>query len=476
MDRIDHKNRFPNGTVAWSDYGPATDENPIESIIPQISSDPRETKALKKPQKGRKVSLYFALALVFVRVSMLHQLLEYLLHTDTYLLYAAGIPVVIAIFSTGGFRHAFKYTSAKYWAAFVLWLIPTTIFSTYKSGSLTAITGYYKTELIILLAVIILISNWREFRLLMYTISAAAMVNVVSVLLFREIDQNGRTSLAFGTVANSNDYSGHLIFVLPFLLWVTLVTRSNFVRIILFFVLVVALFEILAAGSRGAMLGLATAVIVFVLTTTPKIRKIVLITAPILAVVVISLLPHSVSHRIFAFSTDESEAPSEAMGSSRDREQLLKDSIILTIKHPLFGVGPGQFSNAEGEQTANSKERLWYGTHNSFTQIASENGLPGVVFYLGGILASLLLLNKINRRLSGRPGAKETCSAVICIRIALISSCVTMFFLNFGYFYYLPFLGAMAIAMAESSKEFAGAPIAKKRAIQENLQVLRSPL
>jgi hypothetical protein len=51
-----------------------------------------------------------------------------------------------------------------------------------------------------------------------------------------------------------------------------------------------------------------------------------------------------------------------------------------------------------------------------------------------------------------------------------------MFFLNFGYFYYLPFLGAMAIAMAESSKEFAGAPIAKKRAIQENLQVLRSPL
>jgi O-antigen ligase len=433
-----------------SDFGPITSESASERLMSPASES---TKAKTKPKrtKGRKVALYFVLGLVFVRFTMIHQILEYFLDRDTYLLYFVALPALIAIPTMGGFQRAFRYQPAFYWTAFAIWLIPTSMFSSWKSGSIALILGYYRTELVLLFAVAGLVVTWTECRWLMYTIAAAAFVNVLSFLLLKQVDENGRTSLVFGTVSNSNDYSGHLLFVLPFLLWIVLVERSKYVRIVGLFALVLALFEVLAAGSRGAMIGLATAVVVFTITTTTKVRRIVLIAAPILAVLVLALLPGSVRNRIFTFTG--SAANSEALESSQDREQLLKDAIATTIKHPFFGVGPGQFANTEGQQTAHSEQRLWYGAHNSFMQIGSENGFPGLVFYLAGIFSSLLLLNRTGRLLAGKRGVKDAATAVMCVRIGLISFCVTIFFLNFGYFFYLPALAGIAIAVAASSKQ-----------------------
>lgn len=415
------------------------------------ASESAKAKIKPKRTKARKVALYFVLALVFVRFTMIHQILQYFLDRDIYLLYFVALPVLIAIPTMGGFKRAFRYQPAFYWTAFAIWLIPTSIFSSWKSGSIALILGYYRTELVLLFAVAGLVVTWTECRWLMYTIAATAFVNAISFLLLKHVDENGRTSLVFGTVSNSNDYSGHLLFVLPFLLWIVLVERSKYIRLVALFALVLALFEVLAAGSRGAMLGLTIAVIIFTITTTARVRRIVLIAAPILAVLVLALLPGSVRNRIFTFTGSASH--SEALESSQDREQLLKDAIATTIKHPLFGVGPGQFVNTEGQQTAHSEQRLWLGAHNSFMQIGSENGLPGLIFYVGGIFSSLLLLNRTGRLLAGKRGVKQAATAVMCVRISLISFCVTIFFLNFGYFFYLPALAGIAIAVAASSKQ-----------------------
>jgi O-antigen ligase len=403
--------------------------------------------------KRRKLVLYFALALVFVRLSMIHQLLEYLLHHDTYLLYLVAFPVIAGIPLTGGLRRAFRYRSTWCWTGFALWLIPTSLFSTWKTGSLPILTGYYKSEFVLLFAIAGLVTTWQECRWLLYTICAAALVNIASVLMFRELDETGRTRLIFGTVRNSNDYSAHLVFVLPFLLWVILIAKPKWLRITGVLVLALAAFEILAAGSRGGMIGLATAVFLFVLTTPPRIRRVVLVGAPVVAMLIIALLPPSVTHRIFAFSSNDAEASSEAVESAQDREHLLKDSISATIRHPLFGLGPGQFINIEGQSTAESGHRLWNEAHNSFTQIASENGFPGLFFLLGGVLSSFFLINNTGRFLRGKNGTREAAAAVVCLRIALISFCITIFFLNFGYYFYLPTLAGIAIALAASSRQ-----------------------
>jgi O-antigen ligase len=439
---------------------PLSVQPPVLSGSGQVSAKPSPEDAL---EKRRRIILCLALALVFMRFSMIHQILEHFLHADTYLLYLIGIPVLIGIPLAGGFKRPFEYRSAMFWTAFALWMIPTSAFGMWRGDCVSLVIGYYKMEFVLLFAIGGLVTTWRECRWLMYTISAAALVNTISVLLFRELDEGGRTSLTFGTVANSNDYSAHLIFVLPFLLWVILTTKSKYLRIGGFLVLALGLYEILAAGSRGAMLGLVAAILVFAFTTTAKVRRIVLVAAPILIALVIALLPSQVVHRIFLFSADDSEISAGAMESSKNREQLLEDSIRTTIQNPLLGVGPGQFSNYEGMRTAKSGEKLWYQAHNSFAQIASENGFPGLIFYLGGILSSLFLLNKTGRLFVGKSDVEEANAAVLCVRIGLISFCVTIFFVNFGYFFYLPAMGGIAIAVAASTKQLVGMPIVRKK-------------
>jgi hypothetical protein len=151
---------------------------------------------------NEKIAFYFTLALVFIRFSMIHQILEYQLHMKLYILYMFGIPVFIGILATNGTKRAFRYRPAVYWTAFALWLIPSSLFSTWQGGSFTATATYYRTEIIILFAVSCLVTTWPECRLLLYTIAVAAVVNIASVIRFGRTDKNGRTSLGFGTVSS----------------------------------------------------------------------------------------------------------------------------------------------------------------------------------------------------------------------------------------------------------------------------------
>jgi len=58
---------------------------------------------------------------------------------------------------------------------------------------------------------------------------------------------------------------------------------------------------------------------------------------------------------------------------------LFLRSIQLTFEHPILGVGPGEFMDAEAEEAAVAgKKAMWHFTHNSYTELSSETGLPGL--------------------------------------------------------------------------------------------------
>jgi O-antigen ligase len=426
-------------------------------------------------EKRRRIALYFALALVFIRFSMIHQLLAFRFHIELYLLYWVGIPVIIGILATGSYKRVFQYRPVVYWTAFALWLIPSSIFSTWKGGSFDLVSTYYRTELIILFAIAALVYTWQECRWLIYTIAFAAVVNIAFVIFFGQRDENGRISLQFGTVSNSNDYAGHLIFVLPFILWIVMTTKSVWLRMAGFVVLAVGVYQILASASRGAMLGLVAAIVIFLFAAPSKLRRILLVAAPVILAVAFVLLPASAVHRIFSFSEKDSNNSKEALESSDIRKILLKDSIRFTFEHPLLGLGPGQFSANEGKHMIMPGQgfALWFQPHNSFTQISSENGFPALILYVVAIVFSLLLLNKTNHLCRGQSRLGEVTAVVLCLRIALTSFCVAIFFLNFGYFFYLPAMMGITSAVAASARQFlAESTIHKKKGSSEQRDVL----
>jgi O-antigen ligase len=70
-------------------------------------------------------------------------------------------------------------------------------------------------------------------------------------------------------------------------------------------------------------------------------------------------------------------------GSSGARRELLIMSLKLTATHPIFGVGPGQFQAAT---------HTWFVTHNTYTQLGSEVGIPGLILFV-------LILRRVFRNL-----------------------------------------------------------------------------
>jgi hypothetical protein len=441
--------RTPSSQRPWRPSTNSSYSDSKEFTTSRPSKDGKKKRKSRLHDPWRIGAFYFMLALVFIRVSLIHEILTKQFGVNLYLLFIVGIPALVGVVSTGGLKRIFQFRPAVYWTCFALWLIPTTAFSTWRAGSLDLSVTYYRTDIVMLFAIGGLIMTWTECRLLMFTIAAASAFNLASVLFLGQKDLNDRTNLDVGFIGNSNDFAAHLILVMPFLFWIILTAKSVQLRILVSFALVFGIYQVLATASRGALLAMFAAVLTYLVSATRRQKKIAILILPVILITAFNVLPSAAVRRIFSFSETNSAESAEAQLSARIRERLLRDSILYTVQHPLFGLGPGQFNENEGKQRLPGEDvGLWFEAHNSFTQISSENGIPGFILFVGGILSSLLLLNKTGQQCRGKPDLAEIALAIICIRIALVGFCVAIFFLNFGYLFYLPTMAGIAIAVA----------------------------
>jgi O-antigen ligase len=400
---------------------------------------------------ARRIAFWFGVGLVFVRFSMLNEILSYVSGRNFYLLYFFGIPALFGLFVSGGIVRVLRERPAILWVCFGVWAVMAIPFSIWRGGSAHTVWAYWKTELIMMFVIGGIMRTWRECRVVMFAIAAAAAVNIFSSRLFGQVEVSGRRDLEFGTVANANDFAGHLLLVLPFLIWVALSCKSRMLRAAALGGLSYGVYLVLASGSRGALVALAVDILFFIFAGTRRYRVGLLLLAPVIVIIAITVLPGTVLTRLSSFSSSQSGASEEALGSSEARQTLLRDSIIGALWNPFFGVGPGQFATYEG-----SKEELrgtgayWHGAHNSFAQAASECGLPALFLYLAAIWSSWHLLRVIGQHTSRNPQLLDVANAVFCIKLAVIGFCAAVFFLNFTYTFYLPAMTGLAIALASA--------------------------
>ena len=166
---------------------------------------------------------------------------------------------------------------------------------------------------------------------------------------------------------------------------------------------------------------------------------------PVVLVILILVVPSSTRQRLTAFTTGDKAT--EASASSESREYLLKQSIIYTFQHPIFGVGPGQFTDYENQRRKNQGlRRAWHRTHNSYTQISSECGIPAFLFYLAAVTSTFRLLGRIRRRAKAYR-QKEILAATFCITLGLVGYSSAGLFVNFGYFFYFPAISGLVLGI-----------------------------
>jgi O-antigen ligase len=288
--------------------------------------------------------------------------------------------------------------------------------------------------------------DWTEVRAIFRTIGAAALVNLASAGIFAHAD-NGRVSLAAsGSIGNSNDLAAQLLLVLPFVLYFMLGRRRSFViRIAVLGLLLDGLWIILGTASRGALIGLAAAFLCILLhVSMPK--KIALVAAGVvITLAALTLLPASTRIRLGSvFGSKEAEAAD----SSASREYLFRMSVKFTFQHPVFGVGPDQFGIFEGKTSrAQGLHGNWHATHNTYTQVSSECGIPAFIFFVAGLVSAMLLVLR-TRRTAKREGYPEIANACFCYLLAMTGYLVAIVFLAHAYTFHLPAMVGLGMTMS----------------------------
>lgn len=404
-----------------------------------------------------KVAFLCLLFYVFILHSRVLDLTFPSLHIPSLTLYAS----IFAAFLGGGILRAFTHRIGVCLLLLTGWMILAVPFSVWIGGSVGAVKLWIKTFLLYFVLAG-LAATWGQFRQLVHTIAWSILVLALLALWVGEMPQ-GRLMLSVGRFTNPNDLAQILLMALPF--WWYIAGNPNLkrsYRVLSYLAMVPILVAMSKTGSRGAMI--AAAVVALVLFWRSSVVHKFQLTIGVLVIVIAAglLLPDYLARRyVTFFEADDSETYTEfderfegsAISSTWSRWALLQDSITLTLLNPLFGVGPGQFDVAQDmySRATRGRKGSWQVTHNSFTEVSSQNGIPALVFYVAAIVFAFqaVSLPRMPRR-KLTPRLAEISAASLCMRLSLWAYVVSSMFGSFAFQTQFLTLGGLAVVFSRT--------------------------
>ena len=468
MSRFANLSAFPTSRPAAVSV--TTPASPIHALGPGSVSNLRIPPILPSDRawdhaansRVRKVGFYFVLAFVFVRFSLLSEVFTYGMGFKPYLVIILGPPAVFLALMSGGLPRLIRCRPAWFWLGFMFWLLIASPFSSWLGGTVRLLVPAFATEFSMFFMVAGLALTLSECRHLCY---AMAFGGAIDALLSRLAGsaETGRLSIAWGTLQNPNDYATHLLVTLPFLLLVSFSGRP-FARMFAALTVLFGVYVILLTGSRGAFLAVAVLMVFIVIRASLWQRVVMLTSVLLVGILAIALLPQLVLMRYMTvFSNVQSlerttyDEYLAAEGSQAARQRLLRSSLSLTLQHPLVGVGPGQFSVSEADMARSQGRRgAWQVTHNSYTEVSSEAGIPALILLLATISGCFYQLNSVYRRARLNQSLTFIRDTSFCIMLCLVGFAVCIFFASMAYRFYLPTLVALTVTFVAAARhEFA---------------------
>lgn len=402
----------------------------------------------------RVFAVYLALACIFIRFSMISEVLQMSLGANTYLLYLVAPPAVLAMLATEGISRTFRSKAPLMLVGFFFWMVMTIPTSFWPGASFKKALSYMQTELFMVFIVAGLVVSWGEVRKVFYTMALSGAFNLFTARLFLKED-NGRMSLSYGgLISNSNDLAAHLLLMAPFLLFVMLDKKRNFVfKAIAFGLIGYALYVIVGTGSRGGLLALGLGGLFYLVYASMMQRLMIIFLLPVLLVPLILVLPAETKQRL---SSIFGEQHAEAQESAQSREYLFRQSVAFTLKHPVFGVGLDQFTNYEGStMTRQGLRGNWHAAHCTWTQVSSETGIPGMIFFISSLVITIKMVLQLFKEARRRKEI-EISNLCFCYLLAMVLYLTSITFLSSAYTFRQPALIGMGVVIFYAGRSRLG--------------------
>lgn len=278
----------------------------------------------------------------------------------------------------------------------------------------------------------------RLRRILFWQVASVALTAAVAIVKFRSVE--GRLEgVLNGIYSNPNDLALIIDIALPICLLFMLRSKNNLIKAIWLGCIGVMTYAIVLSASRSGILAFALVMAVALWHFSVKGRyRYLLVVLGGLAVCALAIGGQQLRNRFEAMSNpnlDES-----AYASAQQRHMLLIKSITVTFEHPIFGVGPGNFDVASG---------VWRVTHNTYTQMSSETGLPGFILYMMILWCAWSNLRRA-RRLAR--GDRQISMFAAALQASFVGFLLGSFFSSEGYQYFTYFLVAYTTAVYRIAK------------------------
>ena len=237
-----------------------------------------------------------------------------------------------------------------------------------------------------------------------------------------------------GLFENSNDLALHLVTIIPISIALALEKKSHLRKIIYFGIALLMVAAVIITFSRGGFLGLIAMTLVLARKLGRR-NKTTALAALVLAIIFfVGIAPGAYAGRLATIF----DSASDITGSSSQRTEVLKRSIWVALRYPIFGVGLENFHHK-------SEQEL--GTHNAYTQVAAEMGIAAMVCYIIFLVHPIRKLRMIERELFERNERSRFYYLAIGLQASLVGYMVASFFAAVAYQWYVYYLVAYAIAL-----------------------------
>ncbi len=340
--------------------------------------------------------------------------------------------LLIGMVMTGTTKSIFRTDVGRVMTMFTIWVALCVPFSVWRGGSLQILILAVQA-LALLFFMAAFIRTLEDCYRVIYVVALA--MATIAVLSFIIGNRSSDPRLALGdqmtqTLGDANFMALYLVIGLPFL-WFSSTWKRGFVKVGLLLMMLPVLASVARTGSRMGLLALALGTVFFLIFANSTQRAVIIIGGTVGLMLALTMLPHRIVERFTTlFNGGSSAAAAEAAASAEARKIMFWRGVDLTFEHPLFGVGPGEFMDAEaGEAAQLGKRGLWHYTHNAYTELSSETGIPGMVIFLIAFWRSYRGLSQYRDRYPN----SQVRRAALCIQIAVLASAVGAFFLSIAY-------------------------------------------
>ena len=362
------------------------------------------------------------------------------------------ILLVVLTVARGEIGHAFSSPTTKVFGLFTIWVVVCFPFSYWRAGSIDSVHNAVES-FVIFVIIVQMVRTWDDWQKIAGGYAFAAFIASLYGFHFARYE-GGRLSLVGGTFADPNDFALTLLVGLPFL-WLKASLASDVKKIFYWIATLPVFMTVARTGSRAGMLAAASITVVSFLFAKPGQKVLIAVCAVVGLAAGAVFLPPYLKARYLTVLSPDSTTPLDAgnqsqlgadMASSNERQLLLKQSIHMTFEHPLFGVGPGVFSFAAWDERKATEGAggLALVSHNTYTQISSETGLPGFFLFIGTVFLCVKYTLSDYRSLKEKD--PESAKFARYLLVSMSGLFPGIFFLSVGYTHFL----ALFIAMSAS--------------------------